>query len=170
MRHQIRHLNSFIIYRSTYISTFCFIIGDCEENSPCHRKTANVLSTPAVLKKKVHGWTWMHPYLECLHSSIDLCQILSYLPRPRQQSVRLCLNFFWSLQCMIQMMLAILTSSQDSEDDSDGGFARGDVVGGETRHNVAPHCGGPQGWHSCQTSKIFIQKYWEHNYNDMVWL
>ena len=46
---------------------------------------------------------------------------------------------------MIQMMLAILTSSQDSEDDSDGGFARGDVVGGETRHNVAPHCGGSQG-------------------------
>ena len=45
---------------------------------------------------------------------------------------------------MIQMMLAILTSSQDSEDDSDGGFARGDVVGGETRHNVVPHCGGPK--------------------------
>ena len=30
---------------------------------------------------------------------------------------------------MIQMMLALLTSSQDSQDDSDEGFARGDVVG-----------------------------------------
>ena len=30
---------------------------------------------------------------------------------------------------MIQIKLALLTSSQDSEDDSDEGFARGDVVG-----------------------------------------
>ena len=72
MRHQIRHLNSFIIYRSTYISTFCFIIGDCEENSPCHRKTANVLSTPAVLKKK-SAW---------LNMDASIFGMLAFINRP----------------------------------------------------------------------------------------